>query len=284
MSGDPREPESERAPSSAGARSATSRPRRCRGCSVDLEPGAVRCDRCGAMQRDDVRCPLCGAAASTSPDRELRNRCDVCGGPRLPVTVGVTPSPGAVSALKRADAARKGRAKWRAAAVLGGVTLPPSVLLFGLLLLGFGFSLGLLATALVVLSPLAILTALSVRRARDQTKLLIAQLDEAWTRMAADVARQSKGPLTAESLARALGVEEPQAEELLALLDASDVVRSDITDEGQIVYEPKLRVRPSGGSRDEVTEADILAETEALAEAEAEPERAARRQGGGAGA
>lgn len=258
----------------------------CRGCSRLLPEETLRCDHCGAMQSDDVRCPHCGAAASTSADGELRIRCDVCGGARLPYSPAVRPGDKAAASLRKVEAARKARAGWRTALFLGGLALPTSGLFFGLLLLAFSASFPLLATAFLVLTPLALVTALALRRTREKTKEIAAALDEAWLLHATDVANQAEEPLTAPSLARLMGLSESQAEELLALLEAGDVVRSELTDDGELLYHPKLRIgaQRAAGSKTERARvsAEERAEVEALAELEAEVEAEAARAKGGA--
>jgi hypothetical protein len=213
----------------------------CRVCAADIPAGALVCPRCGASQRMEV-CPLCGATAGISRDDEMRFRCDVCGGPRVPLdTKGLRRSGKEVAALRRADDARKARAKNRAGAVAAGLSV---------------------AGALGVIALVGLLGVLGV----VELGLGAPALDAAWMSVAADVAEQSRVPITARSLAEALRVEEPQAEELLALLEAHDVLRAD----GKLTQASRLRIdTPAPSATTEAAEA----EAEAQAEAEAEIER-----------
>ncbi|MDC0748445.1 zinc ribbon domain-containing protein [Polyangium mundeleinium] len=96
---------------------------RCVACGTGVPAGAAVCSRCGTSQRMEV-CPHCGATAGATRDAELRFRCDVCGGPRVPLdTRKMRRSGKEITALQRAELARKGRAKNRAAAVFTGVAL-----------------------------------------------------------------------------------------------------------------------------------------------------------------
>jgi len=211
-------------------------------------------------------CPHCGATAGATRDAELRFRCDVCGGPRVPLEKRKLRRSGKeVSALKRAELGRKGRAKNRAGAVGAGVALAGAIgvlAIYGLLGVigvvnpGIGFFLAGLLTA----GPLAALIAWFLARSRTRGKEIEPALDEAWLLVAADVAAQLEGPVTARALAEALPIEEPQAEELLALLEAHEIVRND----GSL---SRMRI---GASPDKPGLAALeAAEAEAEAEAEA---------------
>jgi hypothetical protein len=219
-------------------------------------------------------CPLCGATAGVSRDEEMRYRCDVCGGPRVPLdTKGQRRSGKEVAALKRADGARKARARARAGGIVAGLGLAGAfgvILLIGLLgalsivNLGLGFALGsLLATA-----PLVAVMAWLFSKARARGAEIGPALDDAWLAAAADFAEQSPGPITARSLAEALRIEESQAEELLALLEAHDVVRGD----GKFTQRDRMRIDAPAAADKNVMEA---AEVEAQAEAEAAIEQSA---------
>ncbi|MDI1448078.1 zinc ribbon domain-containing protein [Polyangium sp. 6x1] len=237
---------------------------RCVACGTDVPAEAAVCPRCGTSQRMEV-CPHCGATAGATRDAELRYRCDVCGGPRVPLgTKKMRRSGKEIGALKRAELARKGRAKNRAAAAFTGVALAGTIgilAIYGLLGVvgvvnpGFGFFLASLLTA----GPLAGLVAWLLARSRARGKEIEPALDEAWLSVAADVAAQIKGPVTARALADALPIAESQAEEMLALLEAHEIVRND----GSLT---RMRI---GASADKPDLAAVEAEVEAEAEAEA---------------
>lgn len=234
---------------------------RCIACSAEIPDGATVCPRCGTSQRME-QCPLCSATAGVSPHPELRYVCDVCGGPRVPLDErGLKPSTKGVAALKRADGARKSRAKTRAGAiaaglglagVLGVIALYGVLGFLGIVSPGIGFVLMSLLTA----GPLALLTASLVSRSKTQGKEIGPALDAAWLAAATEVAQASKGKLTPQKLSRALRIDETQAEELIALLEANDVLHAD----------GKLRIGAGLRIADEV---DAASENEAQAEAEA---------------
>jgi hypothetical protein len=122
--------------------------------------------------------------------------------------------------LRAADAARKARAGWRAAAIADGVLLPFVFLLFGTLVILFGASGALVAVAFLMLAPIAAFLAFALSRASASSARIAPLLDAAWLAAAGDIARQTRG-LTATTLAAKLGIAEPQAEELIALIDVN---------------------------------------------------------------
>ncbi len=194
------------------------------------------------MQSDASKCPLCGAVAGESPDEELRYVCDVCGAPRVPLDDPAVRRSGKEAApLKRADAARKARAGWRAAAVGAAVVLPFVLALSAILGLAWSATAALVAAIMLGL-PAASLLGFAMARAKARGKEIQPALDAAWLSVATDIAQSATGPLKAGDLAAKLRVDTAQAEQLLALLDVNDVVRSDITEEGEIAYSSRLRV------------------------------------------
>lgn len=234
----------------------------CRVCAADVPNGAVVCPRCGTSQRMEP-CPLCGAVTGISPNDEMRYVCDVCGGPRVPLDrKGVKRGSAGDKALKRANAARMSRAKNRAGAVVAGLGLAGVLGLIALYAVlgaigvvspGLGFVMASLLTA----GPLAALVAALVARSKAAGKVIGPALDEAWLAVATDVAEQSREPMTARLLAEALRIEEPQAEELVALLEANDVVRGD----GKLRLESRMRFEEPTDTRAEAeAEADAVAE------------------------
>jgi hypothetical protein len=212
-------------------------------------------------------CPLCGATASTSHDEELRFRCDVCGGPIVPSGAsGVRRSGKEITALKRANDARKARTRYRSGAILAGLGLAGVLgimAILGVLSMLIGFSSMYPVAGLVFAVPLAFAVLWSLARARDEGKKIGPALDAAWLVAATDVVQQSRGEITPRTLAEALRIEEGQAEELLALLDASDIVRGSVGASGALTYQPRVRIDAS------VTGAPAQAEADAEAEAEA---------------
>lgn len=213
-------------------------------------------------------CPLCGATTGCSPDPEFRYRCDVCGGPRVPLKAPrKRRSSKELAATKRAEASRNKRAKSRGGAIAAGLSAVGIIGLMGLagvisIIAGWNLGMWILLGGLVTAGPLGALAAWLASRASRLSKEIPIAIDEAWMAAATDVVDQSNAPVTATSLAKALQIDEPQAEELLALLEASDLVRP----EGNHGYRGRLRVSvPSTAAADD----NLAAEAEAQAEAEA---------------
>lgn len=236
---------------------------RCRTCGREISPDAQSCPHCGALNMEE-RCPHCGAVTTASLDDELRWRCDLCGGPRLP-----RPDPSVprvrreLPHLKKANEARKVRAKNRALAAVFGAMGIGSTLLFALWALIFPLWPAVVAWALFA-GPALLVVMWALGRASSATKAMKASIDQAWLSAAESVAARMKGPFTAAKLGKALGVDNAHAEELLALLEAHDVVRSDVTEAGEIAYQQKLRVGDVDLNTPEA-EAEALAEAEAMA-------------------
>jgi hypothetical protein len=237
----------------------------CRACSAPIAPGDNRCDACGSPQSDAIKCPLCGAVANTSPDAEFGYKCDVCGGPRIPVEDSRVSTGGREGELlRKADEARHDRAKRRALAMGLG--------LLGAGLLGIGLLLSLLFPALGV--PVAVLgafsfvgTYLAFQAGQRAGKAIPAAIDAAWEAAAA-AAVDSLGTATAETLAKALGIELSRAEELLARLEVSDLARAD----GRGVYTTRARFAAPAPLDEPIAELEAAAETKSDAEALAELE------------
>jgi len=147
--------------------------------------GAGVCSRCGTSQRANT-CPLCGATTGCSSDPEFRYRCDVCGGPCVPLHAP-RKRRGAkeLAALKRAEAARKSRAKARGGAIFSGLSVIGIVGMLGLtgiLSIIFQWNLGLwlFLAGLFTAGPLAALTAWLASRASTRSKEIPLAIDEAW--------------------------------------------------------------------------------------------------------
>jgi len=205
--------------------SAPAASRTCRVCTASVPEGAPRCERCGAAQVDLGPCPLCNGQGGSSQHPELRFACDLCGGPRIPRLDPRMKSSGReIPLLRKADAARKARAMFNGLAAASGVALALTVIPFAVLLAVVGFKVLLLLPGLVFTGLFAGMLAFAIGRARSRGNEIAPALDGAWLAAATDVARQSAGPLTASDLGQKLGIEEPQAEELLALLDVDAAV------------------------------------------------------------
>lgn len=240
---------------------------RCRACGADLPDGAATCSRCGTSQTMST-CPHCGGTAGVSPDKEMRFKCDLCGGPRIPELSPALRRSGKENApLKLAEDARKGRAAARATGIAGGVGLTFTALAFAVFWLIFGFGIPSAIVFLALAGPFTALLAWASQRASKRGKEIQPALDAAWLAAATDVAAKSRGQLTAADIAAALGVDEAKAEELLAMVDVNRAVgggalpRSD----AMAAFDAKLRVasQAAGASTGQAAELEAAAEDEA---------------------
>jgi hypothetical protein len=239
----------------------------CRVCAASVPEGAPRCERCGAAQVDLGPCPLCNGQGGTSQHPELRFACDLCGGPRIPrLDPRIKSSGREVPLLRKADAARKARAAFRGLAAASGVALALTVIPFAVLLAVVGFKVLLLLPGLFFTGLFAGMLAIGIGRARARGNEITPALDGAWLAAATDVARQSPGQITATDLGQKLGIEEAQAEELLALLDVDAAVGG--------APLPRMRVAAAAAPGPGMTAIAASAEDEALLEeASADPLR-----------
>lgn len=248
---------------------------RCRTCGREITAEAESCPHCGTANLEE-RCPHCGAVTTASPDKELRWHCDLCGGPRTPRREAGAPRPrNELAQLQKANAARKTRAKSRTLAAVFAVVGIGSTLLFALWALIFPVWPAVPVWGLFAGSALfVVLWALG--RASRSTREMKAAIDQAWMSAAEAATARIKGPFSSSKLAKALGIDAAHAEELLALLEANDLVRSDVTDAGELAYQRKLRIGDvdlSQADPDPDAEAEALADAEAMAIAERRAKR-----------
>ncbi|MBK8253159.1 MAG: hypothetical protein IPK82_10895 [Polyangiaceae bacterium] len=196
----------------------------------------------------------------------MRWHCDLCGGPRLPrADPAFRRSKREVMHLKRAEGARRARAKSRAFIFGASMMGFGSTALLGLWGLIFSFSFPLVLTWALFAGAAALVIVWALGRSSNATKELKAAIDQAWMAAAGDVANRMKGAFSAQKLAQAMGIDEVQAEEMLALLEANDVIRSDVTEAGELAYQTKFRVGAVDTGAGEV-DLEALAEAEAIAE------------------
>jgi hypothetical protein len=213
----------------------------------------------------------------------MRFKCDLCGGPRIPVlSPALRRSGKEIPALKLAEDARKGRAGARATAIAGGVGLSFTVLTFAIFWLIWGLGVASAIAFLAIAGPFGALLAWGAQKAAKRGKEIQPALDAAWIAAASDVAAQSRGQLTARDLAVAMGIDEAKAEELLAMVDVNRSIgggalpRSD----EMAAFDAKLRVATdAAGNQGSAQEAarEAAAEDEA-AQAEANARARARRE------
>ena len=193
------------------------------------------------------RCPHCGVVADSEPTRGLRYRCRVCGAPRVPLDrPGVERSGKELAPLKQAQRLRLRRGAWQVAGVaLGSLGLLSFLITIGILMLVTPGLLASAAAAAAAATPL-LLAAVALLKSRRVGREINAALDAAWRSVAADLVRHEADEMDAQQLGRAMRLEDHEAELLLSALSAQDVVRTRITDAGDVVYrasEPAQRLR-----------------------------------------
>jgi hypothetical protein len=214
---------------------------RCRVCGSELDE-SLRCRRCGAAYGERNRCPHCGSVADVEPARGLRQRCRVCGGPRVAVDdATVVRSGREAPLLVKARQAHLRYNAWRSGAVVVGGFGILSVLVTLLVLAAVDVGvLAMLVAFAAALLPLAI-AAVAWRRSGRVVSERDEALDQAWALVAGDVLRDKGRELTAEELAQLMRLDPDGAEQLLVELNVHDFVRARVTDAGDVVYES---VRP----------------------------------------
>lgn len=191
-----------------GGRSATDGP----GAGSSLKDGIDSYEHLASKPSAADTCPHCGGVGRVVPDEELRFVCALCGGPRFgPLAAGLVPPEPALRALREAEKARRGQAGWRAVLATTGIGLA----LMSLVAAALGALAGLtpaLLVAIIFVLPFAIGVGLSSSKAKAAGGRLPRKLDEAWAALAAGAVRA--GNASPDALARALGVEAAQAEQL----------------------------------------------------------------------
>lgn len=245
---------------------------------MEVPAGAGRCPNCGLPQGQVDACPLCGAQGGVSPDREFRFVCDVCGGPRVPrVDAAITYSGREAPLLKKADAARKARAGWRGAAIATGLLLPFVMLIAAVLFLILGVSVGLVIASLFAIGPVGAFLAYAIGRAGARGREIAPAIDAAWLSAATDIKQQARGQISAPMLAQKLGIEEPQAEELMALIDVNESISP--APRVRIGADPGLPAEAVGALSVQPTQIAAATEEAAILEQSAAEAEAQRRKG-----
>jgi hypothetical protein len=225
-------------------------------------------------------CPHGNHYAGTNPHDELIQVCAVCGGPRI--TGGVATKGSENEPLRDASRALGRRRAWRAAAGFGAFAGLGSAGLGALIALIFG-GLGAVSGTFLVLSlPFVLLFFVGLAKAKGFSSEVAQQLAAAWKKAARDVVVAAQRPLTPRDLAQAMSTKESNAERWLAELSADGVVRSDVTEQGEIAYaryEAPMRIDTSGQSANTSAAADPASELSAEeAELEARFAELAKRE------
>ena len=198
------------------------RPAECSACGAALD-SLGRCTKCGATFGEAYRCPLCQAVSDVESSTILYQCCRTCGGPRIPPTESpvseaeVTLLRSARSEQLRAGAFRAGSGFALASGVL-------SLLVTAVVLLATSpGEIAKVAAFLATLVPFA-LAFFAMRQARSHAGKLNAALQQAWLLAATRVVGEHQGSIAAQELAKALRVDEPRAELLLAEVSVQQFV------------------------------------------------------------
>jgi hypothetical protein len=221
---------------------------------------------------DADRCPHCNGVGRVVPDDELRFVCALCGGPRFgPLAPGLRPPDEAERKLRDAEKARRGRAGWRAVVATTGI----GVGLLGLAAAGLAAFGALKVAALVGLIfvlPFALGLMVSASRARDAAARIGPALDAAWAALAVGAVRSGRAQSPSD-LARALGVEPAQAEQLHTVV----AVEGEL---GAAVEPARVRIGEDTGPKSSLAPDPRFEALEAKARA-AEAEAAAAQEAAG---
>jgi hypothetical protein len=230
-------------------------------------------------------CPQCGGHAKAVPHDEYRFVCDLCGAPRIEASVpGIELSGDERDNLAKAQKQIVARRFWRLGGLMGA--LAGATGLFFTLLLQLLFSpasilWGVMGVAMSL--PFVLLALAAIGKSKSLTGSIDREIDEAWRTAARDVVIQ-RGSVTAEQLAEILPMNQADAEQVAAELSVDGMLRSRITDDGELRLSPSTSVRIDAGAhptaqtihsedpleqRFEALEEALAAEEAAQAEAQA---------------
>ena len=199
----------------------------CTACSANAVENGV-CARCGNVSGENHTCPHCGAVARIEP-KGAGWVCGVCGGPRIPGGIGGDEAAMALREEKSAlGAALRGKAATIAFAVAAGF--------FGLVTLAAWPHALVLKAILLVFTIVPMLMAMKSQSSASKASARAKEADEkAWMAAALQAARGGAG-ITAEELAKRLGVSPERADHLLTQLAVHDRTRIDVGDDAEVRY------------------------------------------------
>lgn len=195
------------------------------------------------------QCPHANHVGTTVPHEELLQICSICGGPRIHGEAHT--SGGEVEALRAAKDAYTRRTAWRIGAGCNGVFASLAALLGVLFARSDAAWLVTIGHVFLALgAPFALVFVAGLFRSAAYSKKLVAAIERAWHRAVRDVASGATEPILAAALAQHLGASEEKADQWLIQLSAEGLLRSDVTEDGQIVYVPaqRLRIGTPGGA------------------------------------
>jgi hypothetical protein len=202
-------------------------------------------------------CPHCRAVAAAERSPTLRWRCAVCGAPVVPSDGSFPRGHGELPNLVGAARANAMAFGWTAATVVfaGVAALTASVAL-----LLWGGTHGAAAILAVVAGSALALAAASGLRARARRGEAGAQIDRAWRGVTAELLAARGTALTPRDLMRALPLDEPIAEHLLAELSAEGRARVAVGEDAQLSY--RVAAAEIGGAEPKTQETEEKKESE----------------------
>ncbi|HNS96414.1 MAG TPA: hypothetical protein PLJ27_02620 [Polyangiaceae bacterium] len=218
-------------------------PPSCTVCGASIDPQEEQCPSCGATRDKRHTCPFCGVVAVPTAHPEFRLACPSCGGPRIPMPSGTKLNKASLAALQASRRAYSSRAAWRVASGLtAAFGLLAVMLLIGVFFIAKLSFFPLLMASIIAAAPL-VFAALAFRKSKQTQSLIQSSLDRAWLESTKQLAAH-QGPIQAETLMQAYGIDADQASSLLVRLGANEEVVTQITDDGQLALSvhPPFRV------------------------------------------
>jgi hypothetical protein len=183
------------------------------------------------------RCVHCRAIVDVEAAREVRFKCRLCGGVRIPIDdLAIERSRGQVELLTKATVARSATTVWTIVAA--------AVAAFGLcsvLVLALVISVAAPAMPAAVVASIAALVpfgfaAVAFRKARAHHGDVARFVEASWMVAAADIARARGGQIDGPSLAKLTRTTESEADQLLGRMSSKSLLASSVTPEGSLQY------------------------------------------------
>lgn len=227
-------------------------------------------------------CPHCNGVATVRTDPDLRQVCNVCGGPRIQL-----PGPAELSGrerrpLEQARTAERQRLQWKVGGWFGGITSGFIFALWLLFALIFGAGLTWAISGMALAAPFLALALAGFARSKGKKADVQTALAEAWRSAARDLILAHPNGVTSKRLAEMLPMSEEQVEALAAELSVDNEVASRVTDDGRLLLMPSapsgLRIEADAGPDREAEYADPLEERFAELEQAEREGRAGRKR------
>jgi hypothetical protein len=183
------------------------------------------------------RCVHCRAIVDVEPAPDVRFKCRLCGGVRIPIDdAAIERSRAQVELLAKATVARSATTVWTMVAAV--------VAAFGLcsvLVLVLVISVAAPATPAAVIAGIAALVpfgfaALAFRKSRAHRGDVARLVEASWMAAAADIARARGGQIDGVLLAKLTRTTESEADQVLARMSSRSLLASTVSPEGSLKY------------------------------------------------